>query len=83
MKPIRLKSYTTFFADGKSSVKINHRSKRKRVFVALVLGDEPLVLEPGREMLDAEQAIIDLANHIKRSRRAAAARGDSPSGEGE
>lgn len=65
---IRLKSYKTFFDDGKSSATIDHADK-SRVFVAVVLGSENLKIQDGDETLDIDGAILALADHIKQARK--------------
>ena len=65
---IRLKEYRTFMDDGKSSVTIRHANK-KRVFLALIVGDEPARLDSVSECADVDSVILALAEIIKTNRK--------------
>ena len=65
---VRLKSYKSMFADGKSSITNNALPKRALVFV--FLGDEDLEITPTTaEMVDVEDMIIKTATVLRRLRK--------------
>lgn len=69
MTDLRLKSYRTFYADGRSSTTFDIADE-SRVFVAIILGDEPLKITDDGQYLDIDSAILKMAAHIHRARAA-------------
>ena len=67
MTELRLKSYKTFLNDGRSSKTFDIRDKG-RVFVALILGDEPACITDESQYLDVDSIILEMAECIQKAR---------------
>lgn len=70
---LRLKSYKTYMNDGRSSITFDMRDK-SRVFVALILGDEPVKITDESQYLDVDQVILEMAECIQKARAIRAAK---------
>jgi hypothetical protein len=64
---LRLKQYTTYMLDGRSSA--TYGALKQECIVAVVLGHEPLVC-PEENAVDVDAVILDMAKHIRRCNRA-------------
>ncbi len=64
---LRLKSYKTFYNDGRSSTTFDIADKSK-VFVALIVGSEPACITDVSQYLDVDQVILDMAEAIQKAR---------------
>jgi hypothetical protein len=63
---LRLKQYTTYMLDGRSSA--TYGALKGECIVAVVLGYEPLVC-PEENAVDVDAIILDMAKHIQRCRK--------------
>lgn len=63
---IRLKSYTTFLDDGKSSA--TYKVDKGYVAIALIIGDEPAKYD-AENAIDIDETILSMAKHIKECRK--------------
>ena len=70
MNLVRLRTYETYGDDGFTRVKMAPRDK-KEVFVALIMGFEPLKLteENKDKVFDFEEAILKLADDIRAAKK--------------
>ena len=68
MRVIRLRGYKDYFEDGSGWATYDHVDK-KRVFVALIIGDEPKKIESEAQIFDVEQAILKIADSIIQARK--------------
>lgn len=64
MKAIRLRNFRDYGTNGKSWVEIKHKDKGK-VFVAIILGDEPTKIADDSEFFDIDSMILKIADHIR------------------
>ena len=65
---IRLRNYRHYFENGTDSIDIAH-SDKKKVFVAIILGDEFKAVKEGDELVDVDDVILKMADHVKKSRK--------------
>lgn len=73
MTELRLKSYKTYLNDGRSSTTFDIADKG-RVFVALILGDEPACITDESQYLDVDSVILEMAQCIQKARALRAAK---------
>ena len=67
MNPIRLRNYRTYMDDGRSYAEYRH-DKKDKVFVAIIVGEEPKVLKSQEDLCDIDSVILAMAEHIKSQR---------------
>ncbi len=67
-KIIRIRNYRHYFENGTDSIDIAHADKKK-VFVALILGDEFKTIENEDQILDVDALILKMADIIKKSKK--------------
>jgi hypothetical protein len=65
---IRLINYRHYFENGTDYIEIAH-SDKKKVFVAIILGDELKAVKEGDELVDVDDVILKMAEHVKKSRK--------------
>jgi len=70
VNPIRLTKYRNYGDDGRSYVEYGHQQKDK-VFVALIVGEEPKKLTCEEDLLDIESVILAMADHIRAQKKPA------------
>lgn len=77
MTELRLKSYKTFLNDGRSNT-IFDIADKSRVFVAIIVGDEPAKITDESQYLDVDAVILQMADNIHRARAAREAKLKKP-----
>lgn len=68
MSELRLKSYKTYLNDGRSNTVFDIADK-SRVFVAIILGDEPAQITDESQYLDVDAVILKMAARIRKVRK--------------
>lgn len=66
---VRLRNYRDYGQDGKSWTEMKAKSKDE-VLVAIILGCEPKVITDESQYFDVDEAILEVAEVIKKARAA-------------
>ena len=64
---LRLKRWTTYFTDGRSSA--SYSTKDKSVAIAVIVGYEPAKIEDESQFMNVDDVILDIAKHIRATRK--------------